>query len=132
MAMLAGAALMAAAMRAMAALVAATAIAAAVAALVSAMRAAAVAALRLLRGRSGPSAGAPVGRRDRHPDQPFDIAEEGAFLVIAERDRHALGAGARGAADAVDVALRDVRKVVIEHVADAIDVDAAGGDVGGD
>ena len=54
------------------------------------------------------------------------------FLVIAERDRDAVGAGARGAADAVDVGFRDVRQVVIDDVADAVDVDAAGGDVGGD
>ena len=42
------------------------------------------------------------------------------------------GAGARGAADAVDVALRHVRQVVVHDVADALDVDAARGDVGGD
>ena len=99
----------------------------------TALRPSAIAVLGMLRGRRvGPPAGAPVGRGDRHPDQPLDVAQEGAFLVIAERDRHAVGAGARGAADAVDVAFRDVRQIVVEHVADAVDVDAAGGDVGGD
>src|SRR5665647_1620507 len=116
------------------ALVAGTAVAVTVSTLaMAALRPAAIAVLGMLRGRCvGPSAGAPVGGGDRHPDQPFDIAQEGAFLVIAERDRHAIGAGARGAADAVDVAFRDVRQIVIEHVADAVDVDAAGGNVGGD
>ena len=52
--------------------------------------------------------------------------------MIAERDRDAVGAGARGAADAVDVALRNVRQVVVDDMGDAVDVDAAGGDVGGD
>ena len=66
----------------------------------TALRPSAIAVLGMLRGRCvGPSAGAPVGRGDRHPDQPLDIAQEGRFLVIAERDRHAVGAGARGAAD---------------------------------
>ena len=51
---------------------------------------------------------------------------------VAERDRDAVGAGARGAADAVHVALRDVRQVVVDDVADAVDVDAARGDVGRD
>ncbi len=52
--------------------------------------------------------------------------------MIAERDRDARVAGARGAADAMHVALGNVRQVVVDHVTDAVDVDAAGGDVGGD
>ncbi len=71
-----------------------------------------------------------VGRRDRDADQLLDVAQEGALLAVAERDRDAVGAGARGAADAVDVALRDVRQVEIDDVADAVDVDAARRDVG--
>ena len=43
-----------------------------------------------------------------------------------------VGAGARGAADAVHVALGNVRQVVVDHMADAVDVDAARGDVGRD
>src|SRR4051794_3917171 len=42
---------------------------------------------------------AAVGRRNVDPDQPLDVAQEAALLVIAERDRDAVGAGARGAAD---------------------------------
>src|SRR3546814_14036619 len=52
------------------------------------------------------------------------------FLSIAERDGDALGAGARGAADAVDVALRLVRQFVVDDVGDPWHVDAARGDVG--
>ena len=50
--------------------------------------------------------------------------------VIAERDRDPAGAGSRGAADAVDVALGLHRQVEVDDVRDAGDVDAAGGDVG--
>src|SRR5581483_517884 len=80
------------------------------------------------RGMMGPAA--PVGLRDRRADQPFDVAQIGGFLMVAERNGDAVGAGTRGAADAVHIALRDVRQVVIDHMADAVDVDAAGGNVG--
>jgi len=50
----------------------------------------------MMRGRPAflPS-GAAVGRRDRHADQPLDVAQKAALLVVAERDRHAVAAGAR-------------------------------------
>ena len=76
-------------------------------------------------------AGAPICRRNRDADQPLDIAEVGALLVITERDRNALGACTRSAADPVNVALGDIREVVVYHVADAVDIDATGGNVGG-
>ena len=88
-----------------------------------------VGALRL---RLRPLRAVLVGGRDRHADQLLDVAQERPLLAVAERDRDAVGAGARGAADAMHVALRDVRQVVVDDVADAFDVDAAGGDVGGD
>ena len=75
---------------------------------------------------------AAVGRRNGDADQLLDVAQEGALLRVAERDRDAVGAGARGAADAVHVALGHVRQVVVDDVGDAVDVDAAGGDVGRD
>ena len=65
-----------------------------------------VAGIFLVRVMGGPLSGAAVGGGDRHADQPFDIAQERRFFVIAERNRHAGGAGARGAADAVDVRFR--------------------------
>ena len=45
-------------------------------------------------------------------------------------DVDAVGAGARGAADAVDIAFRFVGQLEIDHMGDIVDVDAAGGDVG--
>src|SRR3954447_13756964 len=83
------------------------------------------------RQRSGTVA-ATIGGRDRDADQLLDVAQERPLLGVAERDRDAGGAGASRAADAVHVALRNIRQVVIDDVADAVDVDAAGGDVGRD
>src|SRR5688572_873030 len=68
--------------------------------------------------------------RDLLPDGPFDVAQKHALLCVAERDGDAVIAGARSAADAMDVALRLIRQVEIDHVGDAVDVDAASGDVG--
>jgi hypothetical protein len=72
-----------------------------------------------------------VGHRDRLADQLFDVAQERCLLGIAERDRDAVRAGARGAADAVDIGFRHVRKIEVHDVADAVDIDPAGGNVGG-
>src|SRR6185436_1676841 len=47
------------------------------------------------------------------------------------RDGDALHPRAAGPADAVDVIVRLPRHVEIDHVADAFDVEAPGGDVGG-
>src|SRR4051812_47023465 len=69
--------------------------------------------------------------RNRHPDEVFDVTQESPLLRIAERDRDPLGAGTRGAADAMHVALRNVRKIIVDGVADAVDVDAARRDIGG-
>ena len=69
--------------------------------------------------------------RDRLPGQALDVAQLVALLGVAERDGDARGAGARRAADAVDVgsparrAARSSRRGVT-----SIDVDAARGDVG--
>src|SRR5262249_22065242 len=75
--------------------------------------------------------GAPICRRDRHADQAFDVAGISPLLVIAKRNRDAVGTRACGTANAVNVALRNVGQVVVDHVADAIDVDPACGNVGG-
>ena len=64
--------------------------------------------------------------------QLLDVAQVDALVVGAEREGDALGAGARGAADAVDILLGHVGQVVIDDVADARDVDPARGDVGRD
>jgi hypothetical protein len=52
--------------------------------------------------------------------------------MIAERNGSSRGTGAGGAADPVNVALRLVGNVIVDDMRNAVDVDAAGGDVGGD
>src|SRR5436190_16972518 len=42
---------------------------------------------------------------------PFDIAQIAPLLVAAEGNRDAVGAGSRGAADAVDILLGHVRQI---------------------
>src|SRR5262249_24969714 len=63
------------------------------------------------------------------PDQPFDVAKIAALLSSAEGERRATGPGSRRAADAMDIALRHVRQIEIHHVGDALDIDAARGNV---
>src|SRR6478752_9794964 len=90
----------------------------------------------LLRGRARIAAagvGAAILTRQRHFDQPLDVAEIAELLAACDqRDRGALGTRARGAADAMHIGLRHVGQVEIDDVGDAVDVDAAGGDIGGD
>ena len=62
----------------------------------------------------------------------LDRLEQVALARRHERDRVAAAAGAAGAADAVHVGLGVGRDVVVDDVADPLDVEAAGGDVGGD
>src|SRR6185437_6040878 len=70
--------------------------------------------LRRCRRRFAVSGRAAVFPRQADTDQLLDVAQIGQFLATGhQRDRDALGAGARGAADAVDVGLRNVRKVEI-------------------
>src|SRR5262249_3307829 len=66
------------------------------------------------------------------PDPPLDVAEQRP--VFARHQRHGLAGLARpaGAADAVHVVLGDVRQVVVHHVRQRLDVDAARRDVGRD
>src|SRR5690606_13827063 len=52
--------------------------------------------------------------------------------LAGEAGRGALGAGAAGPADAVHVILRSIRQGVVNHMADAVAVNAAAGDIGGD
>ncbi len=68
---------------------------------------------------------------DRSADQLFNCPQRGALAGIAERQRHAVGAGAAGAADAVDVGFRFQGQIVVDHVTNAVDVDAARSQVGG-
>src|SRR5690606_11266329 len=63
---------------------------------------------------------------------PLDHVEESPFARSDEQDRLARAAGTAGATDAMHVRLDVGRQVVVDHVADAVDVETAGGDVGGD
>ena len=71
-------------------------------------------------------------RRDRLAGGALDGAQH-ADLARGDEENGIAGApGAAGAADAVHIGLGVVRDIVIDDVADAGDVDAAGGDVRGD
>lgn len=65
-------------------------------------------------------------------DETFEGLEGAVVFFGDETDGVADGLGAAGAADAVDVVLGGFGEVVVDDVGDAVDVDAAGGDVGGD
>src|SRR5215212_5423595 len=67
-----------------------------------------------------------------HARHLLDIPQVFPLLAVAERDRDPGRARPRRAADAVDVGFGDVRQVVVDDVRDAVDVDAAGRDVGRD
>ena len=65
-------------------------------------------------------------------DGAFDGAEVAFFFLGDKREGVAGEGGAAGAADAVDVVFGEVGAVKINDVGDGFDIDAAGGDVGGD
>ena len=68
---------------------------------------------------------------DRLPGGALDRAQHALLARGDEQDRLAAASGTAGAADPVHVALGVVRDVVVEHVADALHVQAARGHVGG-
>ena len=63
--------------------------------------------------------------------QLLNVAEQGLLPKVAEGDGSPLPARPAGAADAVDVGLRHLGEVVVEHVGELLDVQPPGGDVGG-
>src|SRR5690606_29761840 len=69
--------------------------------------------------------------RDLLLDVGLDVRQAHRVALAGEADRIALLAQARGAADAVHVVLGVERQVVVVDVLDAVDVQAAGGHVGG-
>ena len=60
----------------------------------------------------------------------FDRFEHGAFPAVDEENGLAASPGSAGSADAVDIGLAIKRNIVIDDMADALDVKAAGGDIG--
>ena len=74
------------------------------------------------------------GRRhdgDALVGEAFDALQLAALAAVAERQSDARGAGARGAADAMDVALGVGRQLEVDDVGHAAHVDAARGEIGG-
>ena len=69
---------------------------------------------------------------ERGADRTLDVAQEAMFPRLDEGDRDALAPGPARPADAVDVDVGRRRDVVVHDVADLLDVEATGGDVGGD
>ena len=65
-------------------------------------------------------------------DVTLDVGERNGVFLAAEADGVAVGAGARGTADAMHVVFGIVRQIEVEHVADIGDVQAARRHVGGD
>ena len=72
-----------------------------------------------------------IHRFDAAAHSALEAVEQAALPVGEEEDRVALASGAAGAADAVHVGLAIKRRVVVDHQANAIDVESAGGHVGG-
>ena len=70
--------------------------------------------------------------RDAASEDAFDVVEELQLVDADERHGVTVDARAPCATDPMDVALGDVRELVVHDVSDAVDVDPAGGDVGSD
>ena len=82
---------------------------------------------RCRRGRDGKTV---IADGDRRMHQALDRLKIRPLAGVAERQRGASGSGARGAADAVHIALRLIRQLVVDHMRDVGNVDAARGDIG--
>ncbi len=63
--------------------------------------------------------------------QPLDVAQQLLFVHADQGDGFALVARATGAADAVDIVLGHIGQFEVHHVGQLVDVQAAGGDIGG-
>ncbi len=80
-----------------------------------------------------PSTGTSVthGHRNCYPNKLLNIAQEGHLLALAKGNRDAFHARASRTADTVHVGFRHIRQIKVDDVADAIDIDSARGDIGG-
>ena len=70
--------------------------------------------------------------RDRGAQHALDLTEELQLIDADQRDGVARRAGTAGPADAVDVVLGHHRQLEVDDVGQAVDVEAARGDLGGD
>ena len=64
-------------------------------------------------------------------NQSLDVEQVARLALITESNRHALSARSCSAAYPMDIALGDVGQIIVEDMADAIDIDTARGDVRG-
>ena len=69
---------------------------------------------------------------DRLANEPLDGGELWSLLGCGQCDRVATAPGASCAANAVHVVIGHMREIEVDHVADVVDVDAPGGDIGRD
>jgi hypothetical protein len=72
-----------------------------------------------------------AGARNLALDQLFDVAQEDLLVTAHQAQGLALRAGTARATDAVHIVLGHIGQFEIHHVGQLIDVDAAGGNVGG-
>lgn len=63
-------------------------------------------------------------------DELLNIAQEFFFFSITKRKRNAAGACPAGPADPMDVSLRDIRQLEIDHMGQVVDIDTPCGDIG--
>lgn len=70
-------------------------------------------------------------RRNGPADELLNILQQGLLPEITEGDGHTLPACAASSANAVDIGLRHLREIVVEYMGEVLDVQSAGGDVGG-
>ncbi len=69
---------------------------------------------------------------DRLLGEPLDRLQHPVLARLGQRDRRALTAGTTDSSDPVDVGLGRGRHVEVHDVRERLDVEAAGGDIGGD
>ena len=74
------------------------------------------------------------GREERNSaaQHPLDVAKQAGLVARNQGNRLAERARPTGAADAVHIVLGHVGQLVVDHVRQFLDVETAGGDLGGD
>ena len=69
---------------------------------------------------------------DAHADRLFDLLEVFVFVCRAKRDTLTASACSCRPSDAVNISVGFERHIEVDDMADLIDVDPSGGDIGGD
>jgi len=74
---------------------------------------------------------APVAHWNGDPNELLDIADEHHFVAVAQRNRDTVRTRARRSADTMYVGFRQIRYIKVYYVTDPININSAGGDIGG-